>query len=388
MHWSKMNTYSHWKLLRVTFCIILILVVVDSSFALSLLSKQLTISSQGTVSTSSVTTLPLHTDGILIKNSLNQTVCLRGVNWLETGFTISCTGDWYRNGQYMWENAYTHWDATGIEQRLQELQNYGFNTVRHCIDNSWWKNDAATTMGGETTDVHIRDAIMRTVQASAAHGIYCILGFDWGDSFRNTTDYVNTWTTIAQTYGAQPNVIFELWGETVINYNTWLTATQQAVAAIRQYSSNLCTIQYGFCGGMDFVDDIAPLVQSYGNIVYDQHIYRYPAGATFANNEAYDETFVRNKLLNTWSYTSVVGKYPFLSSEIGAWQGAVGSTYHEGEWFKSLLNVLNGWGAGYTYWAWGQLGIGWDIQIDDGASPYPLNQQGQDLVNAVAAGHP
>jgi hypothetical protein len=70
--------------------------------------------------------------------------------------------------------------------------------------------------------------------------------------------------------------------------------------------------------------------------------------------------------------------------EIGAY-GPYGSS--EVTWFTNILSVLNGYGAGYTYWEWGQLDPAWECQQDGStAAPYPLNTVGQALVNAIASG--
>jgi hypothetical protein len=381
---SRMLDHTDSKLLLCGICLILILVIVNMPLTLSALTSQNTIPASGIISSPTPTTMALHTDGPFIKNSLNQTAYLRGVNWLQCGFTISCTGSWYRNGDWIWGTAITSLDTTGLNQRLTEMQNYGFNALRLCVENSWWLNDMSTNMFGNPTTISCRTALLQTIRAAAQHGIYCILDFGWANAFSSTSSYVSAWTQIANAYKNEPNVLFELWGEPVITYSTWETATQQACAAIRGTGAeNLILIQYGYCGSFDFVDDIAPLVQQYGGIVYSNHIYRYPPGATFSTSDSTTVSAIDSKLRNTWSYNSVIGKYPMFIGEFGAWTDA-GSA--ERTWCTNLLTVLNSYGAGYTYWAMGQPGSGWDMQSDAGSAPYPLNAMGQALVNAIASG--
>ncbi len=365
--------------------IVLVLALLYTPLGLSVLTTQRIIVTSGTISSLSI--LPLHTDGAYVKDSLNHIVYLRGVN-IPSGFTASCTGAWYHNGEWIWGVGYTTFDQTGLTQRLQEVKNFGMNTIRLIFNTGWMQTDAATNLNGQTTNIHIREAMRRSIEAAAQNGIYIILGGPYpvgnvlADFNNNPAQFASFWGTMAQLYGSYPNVIFDLWGETVDDYSSWMSATQQAVVSIRSYSQNLIAVQYGYCGGFGFVDDIAPTIQSYGNIVYSNHIYRYPPGATFTTSET-TTAQVESKLRNSWSYGSVIGKYPMYIGEIGAW-----IDYGSGEttWFTNTLALLNSWGAGYSAWEWGQLGTGWQLQNDAGAAPYTLNTNGQVLVNSIAAG--
>jgi hypothetical protein len=335
----------------------------------------------------SPTILPLHTDGPFIKDPLNQTIYLRGVNWLECGYTVSSTGTWFPNGDWMWGPGYRTFSEVGMNQRLSEMHSYGFNALRLCIRNDWWASDSATTFEGLSTNIHVRDSLMRTIRYAATQDIYVILDFGFGSAFTNQAAFVTYWTNVANEYKNEPNVLFELWGEPVYTFSTWLSATKAACAAIRGTgASNLIIVQYGYCGSFDFVDDCvsgtAPTVQSYGGIVYSNHIYRYPYGATFAADSGRTTAAVESTLRNTWSYGSVIGKYPMYIGETGAWEPYF-QEYGELEWFASLLSVLNSWGASYTPWNWGQ-GTGW--ALSDYQAPLTPTQSGQILVNAIAAG--
>ena len=337
-------------------------------------------------------TLPLHTSGVNVLNSNNQIVFLRGINWLECGFTVSCTGAWYPNGDWMWGSGYHTFSLTGLNQRLAEMQSQGINALRLCINNSWWANDSAVNYSDSTpTNIHIRDALLQTIRAAATYGIYCILDFDFSNTFTNTAAFVSYWTNAANLYKNEPNVIFELWGEPNMDFGTWTTATQQACAAIRGTgATNLIWVQYGFCGSFNFVDTIAPLIQGYGNIQYSNHVYRYPAGATFPQNSSTTKAGIESVLRNNWSYGSVVGKYPMVVGEVGAYGPyGVGAGGSELTWFTNLLSLLNDWGSGYIYWEYGQLDPAWECQVDTStAAPYALNRVGQALVNAIAASSP
>jgi hypothetical protein len=312
-------------------------------------------------------------------------VYLRGVD-IPSGFTASCTGSWSQNGDWIWGYSYTHFDRVGLAQRLQEAKTDGFNTLRLVFNPTWWQSNSATNLNGQTTDTNIRTSMLQTIQGAATYGIFCVIT-PWstnGDpisQFGSATNFVSFWSQAATLYGSQPNVLFELYNEPVGTYSTWLSVVPQAVAAIRAVSSNIVVVQYGYCGSFGFVSDFAPVLSSYGNIIYSNHIYRYPPGATM-DTSVTTTAQIESNLRNSWSYGSVIGIYPMWIGEIGAW-----TAYGSGEttWFNNTLRLLNSWGAGYCAWEWNQLGTGWDLQTGS-AFPYSLNSDGQVLVSAIAAG--
>lgn len=381
MPWSENR-----KAARSIVAIVLVLIVGHSSMvSLAVLTSQRSISTSGIIADSSLIS-PLHTDGIYVKDSANRTVYLRGVN-IPSGFTQSSTGVWYENGDWMWGKAYTQWDELGANQRLAELHNYGMNTVRLPINIEWWQNDRAVNLDGQATNIHIRDAVTRTIHIAAQHNLYVILCIGTGvpeDTFPTASSFVNFWISIADLYANETNVIFDLWGEPAGDYNTWMNYAQQATAAIRQRTDNLIKIQYGYCGSYGYVDDFAPLLQPYGNVIFGNHIYRNTYGSTFDPNSQTTRTYIESRLRTTWDYNAAIGKVPMIITEIGAY---IPNGANEVTWFTNTLSLLNEWGAGYTYWEWGQLGTGWQIQVDDGNdAPYPLSSTGQIFVNAIASG--
>jgi hypothetical protein len=202
------------------------------------------------------------------------------------------------------------------------------------------------------------------------------------DYFSNTAQFVSFWGTMASIYGSEPNLLFELWGEPVGDYDTWVnTLVPQATAAIRVYTQNPVIVQYGYCGSFGFADDVWATTGQYGNIIMSNHIYRYPPGATMAQGTTTTAQITSN-LNNNWDYDTVIGTYPAFIGEIGAWT-AYGSD--ETTWWTNILALLNQWEAGYAAWEWNQLGTGWDLQTGS-AAPYSLNTNGHVLVNAIAAG--
>jgi hypothetical protein len=395
-----MTTCTDWKLLKYVFGILLILVIINFPFVFSSSTSPVNITSQGTISTGSA--IPLHTSGIYIENALNQTVYLRGVEWAETGFTISCTGDWYANNDWLWGYAEDHWNnggsgqygcVTGLPQRVAEMKSAGFNVIRLSCNLAWIEGNSALDLNGNPTDIHIITALDNTIAYLQSVGMYAVLDLGYGGSFTTTTDFVNTWTAMANDFGKYPNVIFELWGEPSMAMSTWETATVNAMAAIRGICNNICVIQYGYCGSMSFVPTIAGMLTgaSATNVVYSEHIYNYPAGATFPEPTSTSYTtvsYINGTLLNSWDYSAVVGKYPIFCTETGEWN-AYSETSNELTWWANLLTVLNSYHAGYIGWEWGQMGVGWDLCTGSGAeAPLTPTASGQELISAIAAGTP
>jgi hypothetical protein len=114
-----------------------------------------------------------------------------------------------------------------------------------------------------------------------------------------------------------------------------------------------------------------------GNILYSNHIYRFPPGATLPTTVyTYDD--IKNYLLEHWNY-SVVFEYPCWIGEIGAW-----IPYGENEtlYWNNTLHLLNEWGLGYAAWLWDQPPVGWTLQEPVGVAPYQPNEHGQILINA------
>jgi hypothetical protein len=367
-------------------CVALLIVLLAFPTTLSLLTASVTLSSSGVISTLAI--LPLHTDGTYIKDSSNGTVYLRGVNY-PSGFTASCSGCFPANGDWLWGACFTSLSQSSLNARLAEMQSYGFNTIRLIFNPSWWQSNSATNLNGQTTTIHIREAMLQVIQSAQNYGIYCIVA-PWtsdqvpANQFSSATAFANFWTSVVQVLGAEPNALFDLWNEPNTNpsesvwCSTWAPA---ACAAIRAYSQNLIFIQYGWCGGFGFASSVWSSCGQYGNIVMSNHIYRYPAGSTFSGSSGTTTSVCDSTLRNSWSYGTVIGHYPMYIGEIGAYTAQSGDT----AWFTSCLSVLNSYGASYTAWEWGQDGTNWQLSTPTTA-PWSPNTNGQVLRNAIASG--
>lgn len=348
-------------------------------------SSGITMSNSGSI----VMTPPLHIDGKYVKDALNRTVYLRGVN-RPSGFTASCTGIWYEDGDWIWGSSYTQWRENGLRQRLQQLRDSHFNVVRLVLIADWWLNNRSTNLNDRATNITCREALERTVNIAQEYGIYCVLtpymsevGAPHDFPFPSTTipdaqAFVNFWVQMATAFKRYPNVLFELWNEPAGDYDVWMNTSQACISAIRNVTSQIIIVQYGYGGYFDFVTD--PRVHGV-NILYSNHIYRFPPGATIpADIYTYDQ--IKDLLLNHWNY-DIALNYPCWIGEIGAWSGYGDN---ETQYWNNTLRLLNEWQFGYAAWEWDQLGTGWDLQQGMSVAPYPPNEQGQMLIDHIVQG--
>lgn len=334
------------------------------------------------------------TSGADVQNATDSsTAYLRGVNW--AFFAVSASGCWYQNGTYWSGYAFNHWDETGIHQRMSELQTYGANIIRCIFWVDWWNDNDNVTMNGQETDIHYWDAINQTISIAADYGIFVVLvpyGEDLAqgavpyptDEIADLDEFEDFWLNVTLTVGMNENVGFDLWGEPQISTGT-LISWESVVATIRSYSDALIITQIGYGASYGWVPTVAPTLAPYGGILYSNHIYNYPFGATLYGyytdySLIYDYESIYDVLYNDYSYSSVIGTYPMFIGEFGAW-----NPYdpEEQEYWAALLDMFGEWNASYCAWEWGQLSTGWDLQT---AMPYELNIYGQMLFNAITNG--
>jgi len=341
-------------------------------------------------------TRPLHIQGKNIKDSNGNVVYLGGIN-RPSGFTASCTGNWFEDGDWVFGQAYTSFTETGLRQRMQQMKDARFNVVRLIFFADWWLYDMSVNIDGQPTDTSCRTAMRRTIEVAQDYGIYVVLSLYSSDAgataeehfmpfpsntIPNVQAFVDFWTAVASEYSDLPNVIFELFNEPTGDKAVWFDAVQQAIDAIRTITDHIIVVQYGFCGGFEWLTEYQ-LNDPLGNILYSNHIYRYPPGATmYPGVESYDD--IKNNLITNWSYdVAVNGSYPVWIGEIGA--STLNPETSETTWWRNVLQLLNDWEWGYAAWNWDQPSSGWDLQNPTGVAPYLPNERGQILIDAIGA---
>lgn len=345
------------------------------------------------------TIYPLHTEGRYIKNSLDNTVFLRGV-W-RGGFLDTSTG-WY---SYI----VARWDEADVRRILAGIKSWGVNVVCFFIWGDWWLENKATTYGGSSTEIGCRDAVTRLVQIAGEYGLYIQMrlyaptqtegrreGFPFQPTYNWTVqDFVDFWVNVSSTLKDYPNVMYCLFDEPTApsgyNHFDYFNACNQTITAMREITDQLIVIHWGYCGinCKWIVDWITHEYPTY-NIVFSKHIYRYHG--TFDNdpNSSVDIDYIKSKLNYTappiyYGYKYVIDTYniPIWVSAIGAYNGAT----DDGEYtyFVNTLTVLNEWEIGYVANGVARNAESWSLLQNAMSQNFSEpNRVGQALINAIA----
>lgn len=279
--------------------------------AISSLTSRVAIRSSGTIAT----TLPLHAEGRYIKNSLNQTVILRGVN--KVGFEDNPGGVWM--GRSVMD--ISQWRPEDVAAELDAIRSWGINVIRTHVAVDYWKYNTG----------NMRAMYRDFLQMAADRGIYVIFdGFqviNWRDGGRqdampfppyqympeaeeviaNVGEFVDWWRSVASELKSYPNVIFELWNEPTWiagvpeaeAFEDWLEASQLCIDAIREEGSDqLIVFQWQMSVWCNlYLDEEGNTYAQYGrplsawletaiehlndpanNVVYSTHFYRAYGG--------------------------------------------------------------------------------------------------------------
>jgi hypothetical protein len=357
------------------FLISLVLAGIFSLYpALSSLMSDVTIRSSGTMAIIS----PLHVEGRYIKDGLNNTVTLTGVN--QEGFLDSPNGWWNPEG-----GGYTSgldvWNPEAVKYNLDSIKSWGCNVLRLHTSIRWWIED------NSSYKQHIKD----TVVWAGERGIYVIFepfSVDGSTQYEcpwppyipesqqgwipNRQAFIDYWETVANELKGLPNVLFEIYNEPHGNATAredFFNVTQQWIDAIRLTGADQLLIvqwDYGIWCNLDYPPpantastmnwvEQYPLNDPRSNIVYSFHNYRGDFHTT------------KDGRVNVWEYSDIklslqlclvdyvlnnLSK-PVLCGEIGAnmWESGEGLT-QELAYFNNSLNIFNEWNVSYLAWVW------------------------------------
>jgi hypothetical protein len=332
-----------------------------------------------------------------IKDASGNIVYLRGVD--KTDFLTDSTGNFGSIGV---------WSQATMQADVNKMKSHGFNIIRVLVNMNWMLTNSRQNWNGQGNRGFV-DCLKDYVAYAETQGIYIllvpwqILGASgpggsgqsggetdpWGISPISTiADFVNWWGTVATTFAPYSNMLYDLWNEYHGDYDTWLgsgatSAVAQATTRIRTITQSPVIVQNGYAGGIDWVPGEWSWLGPLRNIVISQHIYRVSTFSGFQSSTS--KTQIANVLNNTWGYDSVVGHYPLIIGELGAYiGGAWGDNAAEQTWHQNLLSLLNDWGVSYAEWIWDmQYNGAYAVQVSPRGS---LTWAGQNLVNAIAAG--
>ena len=431
---------------RITICI-LILIIMLFSFPLVIapLTTNSIIPSSGIVDF--IRTEPLHVEGNLTKDSLGNTIYLRGIgSWK---FHIDPTG-WFQPEGGGYAEGQRIWNEANVRYHLQTMKDWGFNVFRLHTAADWWINDIVTV--GTFTGSY-RQIIKDLLTWADDYGIYIMydhfspisyqtggLGnhasgipyapyvYNWDhpeqtylmeEVFPNKQAFVDYWGSVANELRGYSNVIFEIQNEPHalsavwdLGYsidevrNDWFDAVQKCVDAIRSTGAEqLIVIAWGLAVpndargwqgtqydpaniDMSFVDHIGT-VDPLGNLIYTGHTY----SEYIPWSSDYD-TLKQQMRDSKWEYAS--SKVPVILGEYGVNQwhedfGDIPTFQHHMSWAENFMKICNEWGIGYIGWNWSvrngeDKGAGWGIITNQAwviGGPSPW---GQLLIDAVADG--
>ena len=341
----------------------------------------------------------LHISGTQILTSSGAVVTLRGVDY--SWFIEDPNGDWLLpSGTIEWNT----WDTTAINSNLAALQSWSVNCIRVLATSQYWIDN---------TD-NYQNNIEYFISTAATYGIYVDLVFwcnsaaqasastppslpyppyDTSGTFSSSTDFVNFWTSVANTLKGYPNVMFELWNEPNGDSTaeaSWMSVTQQAITAIRGTgATNIIVAQWNYNVGIDFQNYLGgsiwnlnwvnqyPLSDPQNNILYSTHIYRN----VFYNDGNSSDGYAYSYNDMKWALTQV-GVIGFNKA---LWIGEIGCNLwasnmdNEYAWFNNTLTILNENGIGFDAWAWAPwtTGTEWGLVTGQSNSNYAPNQAGQ-----------
>jgi len=377
---------------------------VSSITALS--SNKVLIKSSGTIAT----TLPLHVEGRYTKNSLGQTVLLRGVN--QEGMLDDPNGWWNPEGGNIY-SGYGRWNPDAVEYNLDCMKEWNVNVLRLLLTVEWWKNDESNYRQ------HVKD----TIGWAGERGIYVLVVF-WNiqgngapdalpipnysldgseDIVSSNAEFKEICLSVVQELGDYPNFMFEFWNEPRGDSNAreeWLTLVQDTITEIRQYSDCLIIVQWGYGIGVNLStgntggEDLTwieehPLTDSTGNLVYSIHAYRGDFRITMPE---WIDCYEYDDLVEGYTATSVYHVIEDLNKcvivgEIGAnmwWTGE--ELEHELTFYENSLQIYNELEIGYIAWIWTvpahmQHGL---LQSENWCPP--PTQSGEILISKIAEG--
>ena len=97
---------------------------------------------------------------------------------------------------------------------------------------------------------------------------------------------------------------------------------------------------------------------------------------------------ISNVLDEVYGYNQVLGHYPFVVGELGAWIGGTwGDDAAEKTWHQNVLSYLNSYGAGYAEWEMGwYAGTNGYTYLVTSHGGHTLTWGGQNLIDAIASG--
>jgi len=357
--------------------IMLFLLFIDFTLVGSQLMASQKIRSSGTINYG---ISPLHIEGRYIKDTVGNTIVLRGFQ--KHGFEDDPEGRWQ---DIDGAGHFNEFDETVVRDNFRFMKSWGANEARIIDRAQYWITNPVGNKG-----IAHRDAIKRTIEIAREEGLYvnyALFSMDSADGYHDipwgtTTiptldDFVNLWVSIVTELSPYPNVLFELWNEVAGDQGTWFDGVNQTIKGIRNVTDDIIIVQWNWDVWVRYGETAA--VQTLGwindpriqgtNILYSTHMYSDARGYVRENGTdtyLYEYEDVKQAFLDELVYTAVtewnkslyVGEYGpgfpvFQPNELIASENG--------------LKILNEWGINYNVmWWW----AGWSFYASENM-PYP-----------------
>lgn len=358
---------------------------------------------------------PLHVEGRYIKDDLNMTVFLRGVN--KPTFS-SYTDGWWQPEGGAYASGMGYWDPEAVAYNLDKMKELlGANMLRLHIHVGYWVDN---------TD-NYRGHLKTTISLANERGIYVSIspynngaGGGPGGQSHNPWNPANPYISgpadfvewmagetdsISSELNVYPNVLYEFWNEPVGDQQTrrdFFDACQDIIDNLRAGGDDHIVIyQFGYTGAESNSDVGDGYILNGTNIVYSIHTYRWILNHyTYFGYDDYNYSRVEAILLPP--YPSGLGVQNLIDNDL-AWGNfeygaAIGGQAHvpeedqwrEIEWYTNLHLFMNNYLGSYTAWLWWDVSRNYPLLQSSLIYPWcpPLNEPGEILRDSIAAGQP
>lgn len=317
---------------------------------------------------------PLSTRGTQIIDRAGQPVLLRGVNWFGIETEMHAPhGLWRRDYKAM----------------LSQIKRLGYNVIRLPYSIESLRASQITGVDfniGSNRDLQGKtplEAMDIVIQAAEQEGLMILLDSHrlnsnripelwYGDGYTET-DWINTWTMLAQRYRNQANIIGAdlknephgraSWG-TGDQSTDWRLAAERAGNAILAVNPNWLIVVEGVeknvpgqvlsghwqGGNLEGVRRFPVRLSRANKLVYSPHEY----GQGVFNQPWFNEPNFPQNLRSRWetgfNYIATQGIAPILVGEFGGRQ--VDRNSKEGIWQRQFVDFIRQQDLSFAYWSW------------------------------------
>lgn len=386
------------------------IVVISPPVAEAIVTSNYNLTSSGTILMSG---RPLHVDGKYIKDNLGNVVILKGVNKMTPN--EAAIGIWGYHPEL-------------LSQELDLLKSYGVNVIRIHGTYEWWIQN--TVFNGVPFRTILHDYISLCAQKGiyVVYDGYCVVyygeqGYEqdplpWENCHAGIIDtpqdWINFWVSFVNAMKDLPNVIIDPHNEPLDAFppnspskpnqiipnaeNTWFSALQQMINAVRQAGfTGLILEQWSSNTWWDFNNPYAtdsnslswvtnhPLTDPLNNLVISTHHYRQSGSlGAWGQTHAYQYNDIIAAFNTTLIFHVLNDLHkPILIGECGCSMDTGDLANEETAWTNQLA-IYNQLKISYLCWWWRNV-LSFRLFTNDTNPLGTLTQGGVILKNALLA---